>query len=345
MLFSLIIPCYNSSKTIRPLMESLTRQGISKEELQIIVVDDNSIDKSYQKIIAEYENRFQIEYYETNVTIHCPGNTRQEGLKHVRGDWLCFADHDDQFESNVFRQIRNYINKAKKTVYMVSTIVEMYDPLNNEYMGISYPHYQVLLHGKFYNMKEYVIPSKMCFKKDFESHEDGWFNNTGLAWLINQGKDWDYLDLKSYRWCYEPTSLSRNGNNERGYLYEHFQDYLDISEPFFPYARVEDDEDISDTKVWYVNQVIMTLLHAYFYYEAASYYQGYEKFKDMLEMIRVYLKRLITELNYPKDEIIGYVYGNPERYHRIYSDSARPTGDFVCKTSFRDFINKLNKLN
>ena len=339
MKFSLIIPCYNSHKTIKRLFDSLVRQGLAKKDLQIIVVDDNSTDKSYLDIIKDYEYRFDIEYYSTNTDVHCPGNTRQEGLNHATGDWICFADHDDLFEDNAFRRVRNYIEKTKDhTIYVVSTIINMYDTDTRKYIGNPYKHFQVLLHGKWYNKKELIDKYNIHFKKDLISHEDGFFNNLCLSYLIRDDKDWDYLDINTYKWCNNPESLSRKQNQDRGYLCEHFNDYLAISNPFIPHCNDEDDS----VAMFFINQVIMTILHAYFYYEALIYRNSYTNYKDMLLYIKNFIHYVYKNTNIDSKYMIDYIYYDPEKYYHVYDDCTRSTGMFICRTSFRDFILKLS---
>ena len=188
MTFSMIIPCYNSVKTIKKLLESLTRQGVDKNELQVIIVDDNSSDKSYLDICKNFEDILNIEYYSTDTDIHCPGNTRREGMKHIKGDWLCFCDHDDYYEDNALKLIKAYINNLDHTAYVISTIMNSVSSEDYEYVQ-KYAHKIAWLHGKFFSVKNLIEPYEINFKKDLVTHEDIYFNSSILNVLFQLNAD------------------------------------------------------------------------------------------------------------------------------------------------------------
>ena len=63
-LFSIIISCYNSSKTIERLLESLCKQELTKDELEIIISDDCSTEP-YDDIVNEYKDKLNIKKVKT----------------------------------------------------------------------------------------------------------------------------------------------------------------------------------------------------------------------------------------------------------------------------------------
>ncbi len=334
-MFSLIIPCHNPDKTIARLFDSLTRQSIAKDELEIIVVDDNSDSLAYRDIIKRYN--FNVKFCETNEQLHCPGNTRQEGMKYVTHDWLCFCDQDDFFEDNAFSQVKTYIEEnTSHTIYVVSTIMRAYDERTNSKYK-EFVHKQAWLHGKFYSMKNIILPYKVQFKHDLKTHEDIYFNSLVLSHLFKLGRDWDYLDVHTYCWVDNPDSITRQPVNDRGYLFENFNDYLVCaSDPYWEGAK-------DTNNIIFINQIIMTLLHAYFYYEFASYYYGATDYADIIILIRNYLLRMINELKMTPEYIIDFVYADPYKYDKVLEDCKIYCTNFIPKTSFRDFVFRLVK--
>lgn len=327
--FSMIIPCYNTGDKIKRLFDSLVRQNISKEDLEIIIVDDNSTDLSYKDAIKNYD--FNVIFSKTDTNVHCPGNTRREGMKYVSGEWLCFCDHDDYYEDNALANVKSFIEKLNHKSYVVSTIMNGYDEEKNEY-GIEFTHKLAWLHGKFYSVDNLIKPFNINFKEDLITHEDIYFNSCCLSVIFQLKTDWDYLDIPTYRWIDDKSSITRRDRNDRGYLYENFNDYLvSASEPFWKMA-VETKEFI------YVNQIMMTLLHAYFYYEAGSYYAGSKEYKDVLNDISIYIHRVIREFNITTDDIINFIYADPIKYEKVLEDCCIYVGKFIPKTSLRDFI-------
>ena len=94
---------------------------------------------------------------------------------------------------------------------------------------------------------------------------------------------------------------------------------------------------------------MMTLLHCYFYYEAASFYEGPEKYKDIYQIIRRFVRLIIDK--YPKsdsladiiNELINYIYQDPLLYHKVREDSEDITYKFIEKTSYKDWITYIAK--
>ena len=85
--YSVIIPVYNSEKTIERCLKSLLDQ--IREDVQIIAVDDGSRDRSAE-IIRSYP---AVEYiYQENAGVSC---ARNRGLDHARGTYVSFVDSDD----------------------------------------------------------------------------------------------------------------------------------------------------------------------------------------------------------------------------------------------------------
>lgn len=94
-LVSIIIPCYNGSKTLPRCLESVLQQ--TYKNLEIITVNDGSKDDT-EAVILSYEDRFQaagmtLRYvYQDNQGLAGAINA---GLKIFTGDYLCWIDCDD----------------------------------------------------------------------------------------------------------------------------------------------------------------------------------------------------------------------------------------------------------
>jgi hypothetical protein len=199
-------------------------------------------------------------------------------------------------------------------------------------------HKAAWLHGKFYNIPDFINKYNINFKKDLVTHEDIYFNSLAIMYASRLNLDWDYLNVLTYRWVDNPNSLTRRDYHNRGYFYENFNDYIvATSEPFW-----EDAKDKNN--ILSVNQVLVSLLHCYFYYEAASYYEGPTPYKDVLMCIVRFLKRIQDELNYDLDFIVDILYTDPERYSSVLDDCELMTTKFICKTSLRDFVYNLGTM-
>lgn len=90
--YSIIIPVYNSEKTLSNCIESLLRQTIQMKS-EIIMVNDGSTDLS-SEICNDYANRH------SNIRVIHQNNqgasaARNRGIEAARGEWISFVDADD----------------------------------------------------------------------------------------------------------------------------------------------------------------------------------------------------------------------------------------------------------
>ncbi len=96
--YSVIIPVYNSEKTIARCLNSLTAQN--REDVQIIVVNDGSRDRSEEIILRLAAENPSIEYiYQDNAGVSQARNT---GLAHAKGTYITFVDSDDYVTEDYF---------------------------------------------------------------------------------------------------------------------------------------------------------------------------------------------------------------------------------------------------
>lgn len=108
-LISVIIPIYNLERYLRNCIESVISQ--SYQNLQIILVDDGSIDSSVD-ICREYEkkdNRIQIISKEKN---EGAGSARNAGIDIAQGSYLMFVDGDDFIARNCIEELMTMLSKG-----------------------------------------------------------------------------------------------------------------------------------------------------------------------------------------------------------------------------------------
>ena len=106
---SIILPNYNSSKTIKKTISSIVNQTYKNWEL--IIVDDNS-DKVTKNILSKYKNKkIKIHFLKENKgAAYC----RNFAIKNSRSNYLAFIDSDDLWKKN---KLKTQINFMKKNNY------------------------------------------------------------------------------------------------------------------------------------------------------------------------------------------------------------------------------------
>lgn len=95
---SVIVPVYNAERHIERTLDSLASQSL--ENIEVIVVDDASTDKSSQ-IIRSKEKSLNLVYFRQTVN-QGAHNARLQGLQHARGAWIGFLDADDVAHPDMF---------------------------------------------------------------------------------------------------------------------------------------------------------------------------------------------------------------------------------------------------
>lgn len=102
---SVIVPVYNTEKYLRECLNSLCRQTL--EEIQIILVDDGSQDKSGQ-ICQEYageDTRIQV-IHKKNGGL---SDARNAGIRVASAKYIGFVDSDDSVDANFFEELYELI--------------------------------------------------------------------------------------------------------------------------------------------------------------------------------------------------------------------------------------------
>jgi len=101
---SVIIPSYNSGKTIKACLESLIKQNLESE---IIVVDDGSKDNTKSLIHSFPKVKLLTQ------THLGPGAARNLGAKQAKGEILIFVDSDMEFDQNFLKDLTKPITTAQ----------------------------------------------------------------------------------------------------------------------------------------------------------------------------------------------------------------------------------------
>lgn len=107
--YSIIIPHKNCPDLLRRCVDSIP----VREDIQVIVVDDNSKDN-----LKPCGLRKGVEVILLN-SDHAKGagRARNVGLKHAKGEWLLFADADDYYKSYAFDILDKYVKSDNDIVY------------------------------------------------------------------------------------------------------------------------------------------------------------------------------------------------------------------------------------
>ena len=110
--FSVIIPHYDIPDLLMRCLKSIP----VSEDIQVIVVDDNSPDADTYLDRYPELSRPYLEFIRTTKGGGA-GYARNVGLDHAKGKWLLFADADDFYVDNMYEIITSYIGSKADVIY------------------------------------------------------------------------------------------------------------------------------------------------------------------------------------------------------------------------------------
>lgn len=211
---SIIVPVYNAKENLPALLASFQNQ--TYQDLEIILVDNNSSDGSYELLTeaSKQDHRFMI----LQERQQGPNFARKTGFLHATGNYVYFCDADDILKEGA---IASFVACIKKT--QADVVIGNYDEINDQK--------EVTKHckGVFYkdtsgNLKRYpdlihVKPALWIkiFKRDLIP-EDAFINSKiGEDMVISllamaRAKTVCYIDEIIYQYVPADTGLSNSLN-------------------------------------------------------------------------------------------------------------------------------------
>lgn len=106
-MFSIIIPVYNSAKSIRECLESIVTQSFP--DFEVIIVNDGSTDETAEIVKSFSENDTRIKLYSfPNSGV---SETRRRGISFSTGEYILQVDSDDTINSELLDRLAQVICK------------------------------------------------------------------------------------------------------------------------------------------------------------------------------------------------------------------------------------------
>lgn len=102
---SVVVPSYNQGCVLRRTLESLYSQGVSKEDFEIIIVDDASTDDTYH-VVSRFlkDDKAGFLSYKKNRENSGSARTRNKGLKLAKSNLVLFIDADNVLDPDCLSQ-------------------------------------------------------------------------------------------------------------------------------------------------------------------------------------------------------------------------------------------------
>lgn len=120
-LVSVIIPCYNHGNFIHGALDSILKQ--SYQNLEIIIVDDGSIDPRTIKVLNKINLPKTIVYRKENGG---PASARNFGIKKSRGQYILTLDADDRFHPSFLEKAVQILENSPQIGMVTSYFKRIY---------------------------------------------------------------------------------------------------------------------------------------------------------------------------------------------------------------------------
>ena len=207
-MIDIIIPVYNSRKTLPYTLLSICRQSI-KEKVRVLLVDDCSSD-NYDDIIKKFSDELKIKI--VSLDSNSPGGARQYGISHSRSKYICFIDSDDLLNSidsleKLYEEIEKGYDMVYSSVYHEDQDT-VFQPLGD-------------LHGKIYRRK-FISDNNIKFNNT-RYHEDNAFNNL----VIVHDAKVNFLNFITYDYIDNSHSITKQDKDK---FFERLEIYIDNME-------------------------------------------------------------------------------------------------------------------
>lgn len=115
MKISIIMPTYNSSKTVLDAIKSVLNQ--SYKNLELLIVDDGSEDDTVNLVKSINDTRIKL-FIQPNSGA---GKARNLGIKEAEGDYVLFCDSDDYLDEKILEEFTNVENVTDYDVILFRT--------------------------------------------------------------------------------------------------------------------------------------------------------------------------------------------------------------------------------
>ena len=230
---SVIIPVFNSEKTIRKCLDSLLAQTLTDWEL--ILIDDGSLDAS-GIICDEYskcDSRIVVKH-QTNSGV---SSARQAGLEMAMGEYVIHMDPDDWVEEDMLEILYGKAVEAGSDMvicdfyvdYGLRSLYSKQEPSSLDAQTVLEEMFDSI-HGSCCNKlvkRETINCYKARFPKDVNYCEDVCFN----IQLLSHNIKISYLNKAFYHYLQLPTSIT---NNYSIATLDAQKKYIDFLETYLP---------------------------------------------------------------------------------------------------------------
>lgn len=250
---------YNAEKYIVRCIDSILNQGLDPDTYEILVMNDGSTDSSV-KLVQKYIDAGHPVALHSHENVGCDA-TRNKGFKFATGTYLYIMDADDYLAYNCLNTI---MKRALE------------DNLQIVAFGTLFTSEEAIWEAEK-NPAEIEKPEIITGREYLKNHrntrfETWWFitkrsflEETGVRFEANnacsdtyymlehflRAKKVVYYPIEVYRYYAAPTSLTRDKNDTKGYIFRMLRDFSQTSVGFSEILlNLKNEEGDIDPQMW-----------------------------------------------------------------------------------------------
>lgn len=156
---SVVICTYNRARLLERVLRSLTKQSLSPDEFEVVVVDDGSSDDTCEVCGAMLEELPNLRYVSTGANGGL-SKARNVGVGEARGDYILFTDDDCIAEDRWVERMRDALASCEIAAGSVASPTKSYLKLCH---NIS--EFHPFMPGRREGLKEFIAGANMGFRR------------------------------------------------------------------------------------------------------------------------------------------------------------------------------------
>lgn len=181
---SIIIPVYNTENYLRSCLESVIRQNVPLECMQVIMINDGSTDNSFL-IMEEYSRKYPKSFIAVNKKNEGVAATRNLGIKMAEGKYIMYLDSDDTISAGTVQGVISFFDRHYDEIDIMT--YDQVSVVNGEKAARHY-RYRTFTHSGVYDLNELsnafasvtnisvvvknLYKTNILFDENMKAHED-----------------------------------------------------------------------------------------------------------------------------------------------------------------------------
>lgn len=285
---SFIIPLYNSAQWLQKCLYSVLDQDIPEDEIEIICVNDGSLDNSAdlaREIAKEHPCIIVIDQVNQG-----PSGARNTGMSHATGKYLCFVDPDDFVEPNVYGGLIKQMEDEQLDMlrFDYQVVNEHYEVIPKRAFELKFDYTPQLMSGTDFltnrldiacNIWRYVYRTEIITKNNIWCYTGDYYDDTPwLPLVLMKAERMNICDTVVYDYLERSDSLV-NAKSPRA-TQRKIDGGLMLLDILTEQLKMIDDAGV---RSWYDRMIahsvvsLMTLIGVYHYDKSSDYLERLNK--------------------------------------------------------------------